>query len=148
PKRSETSSVEALPTSTLDHEDLALPLHSALRKSRARSRAVDEIPMIGHSTKATLVTEMTLFWAKLVWALGVVGWFAIRYPHARRSRRTPKLTGSDPARDRARLAFPLAGMSIIPGIYVLTGQPEFADYPFQPALVWAGAFAFALSLWL
>src|SRR5882724_2806991 len=35
---------------------------------------------------------MTLFWAKLVWGLGLIGWFAIRHRHARRSRRTPKVT--------------------------------------------------------
>ena len=91
---------------------------------------------------------MTLFWAKLIWGLGLIGWFAIRQPHARRSRRTPKVTRDDPVRDRALLALPLIGMSLIPGIYVLTGEPRFADYPFQPALAWAGAVTFALSLWL
>jgi protein-S-isoprenylcysteine O-methyltransferase Ste14 len=91
---------------------------------------------------------MTLFWAKLVWSLGVVGWFVIRHPHARRSRRTPKVTDDVRARDRARLAFPFTGMCIIPGIYIFTGQPNFADYPFQPALAWAGAVIFAFSLGL
>jgi protein-S-isoprenylcysteine O-methyltransferase Ste14 len=91
---------------------------------------------------------MTLFWAKLVWGLGLIGWFAIRHRHARRSRRTPKVTRDDRARDRARLTFPLIGMCLVPGIYVLTGQPKFAEYHFQPALAWVGAAAFALSLWL
>ena len=91
---------------------------------------------------------MTLFWAKLVWGLGLIGWFAIRYRHARRSRRTPKVTRDDRARDRARLTFPLTGMCLVPGIYVLTGQPKFAEYHFQPALAWVGAVTFALSLWL
>ena len=91
---------------------------------------------------------MTLFWAKLVWGLGLIGWFAIRHRHARRSRRTPKATRDDRARDRARLTFPLIGMCLVPGIYVLTGQPKFAEYQFQPALAWVGAVTFALSLWL
>ncbi len=91
---------------------------------------------------------MTLFWAKLVWGLGLIGWFAIRHRHARRSRRTPKVTRDDRARDRARLTFPLTGMCLVPGIYVLTGQPKFAEYQFQPALAWVGAVTFALSLWL
>jgi protein-S-isoprenylcysteine O-methyltransferase Ste14 len=90
---------------------------------------------------------MTLFWAKLIWGLGVIGWFVIRHPHAR-SRRTPKVTGDDRTLDRARLALPLTGMCLIPAVYVLTGHPQFADYPFQPALAWAGAVAFAFSLWL
>src|SRR5262249_44720405 len=91
---------------------------------------------------------MTLFWAKLVWGLGVVGWFAIRYRHARRSRRTPKVIRDDRAQDRARLAFSLTGMCLVPGIYVLTGEPKFAEYHFLPALAWTGAVTFALSLWL
>ena len=91
---------------------------------------------------------MTLFWAKLIWGLGLIGWFAIRHRHARRSRRTPKVTRDDRARDRARLTFPLTGMCLVPGIYVLTGEPKFAEYHFQPALAWVGAVTFALSLWL
>ena len=39
-------------------------------------------------------------------------------------------------------------MCLVPGIYVLTGQPKFAEYHFQPALAWVGAVTFALSLWL
>ena len=93
-------------------------------------------------------SNMTLFWAKLVWGLGVIGWFAIRHPHARRSRRTPKVGPTDRGRDRGRLGFPLTGMCLVPGIYVLTGQPKFAEYHFQPALAWVGAVTFALSLWL
>ena len=95
-----------------------------------------------------MANKMTLFWAKLVWGLGVIGWFAIRHRHARRSRRTPKVTRDDRARDRARLACPLTGMCLVPGIYVLTGEPKFAEYHFQPALAWLGAVTFALSLWL
>jgi hypothetical protein len=34
---------------------------------------------------------MTLFWAKLVWGLGLIGWFAIAIGTRPRSRRTQKL---------------------------------------------------------
>ena len=34
---------------------------------------------------------MTLFLAKLIWGLGVLGWFASRFRHQQRSRKTPKL---------------------------------------------------------
>src|SRR5262245_62215969 len=91
---------------------------------------------------------MTLFWAKLLWGLGLIGWFVIRHPHARRSRRIPKVSRNDRARDRARLAFPLTGMCLVPGIYFLTDHPKFAEYHFQPSLAWIGAVTFALSLWL
>jgi len=39
-------------------------------------------------------------------------------------------------------------MCLVPGIYVLTGEPKFAEYHFLPALAWTGAVTFALSLWL
>jgi protein-S-isoprenylcysteine O-methyltransferase Ste14 len=91
---------------------------------------------------------MTVLWAKLVWCLGVIGWFAIRYPHDRRSRRTPKRLRSDRARDRVLLTISATGMLIVPAIYVLTGWPQVADYRFRPALAFLGAVVFACSLWL
>jgi protein-S-isoprenylcysteine O-methyltransferase Ste14 len=91
---------------------------------------------------------MTLFWAKLIWALGLIGWFAIRYPHDRRSRKTPCVVQSDRIRDLTRLTISFTGMCLLPAIYVFTGEPKLADYPFQPALAWAGAAVFASSLWL
>jgi protein-S-isoprenylcysteine O-methyltransferase Ste14 len=91
---------------------------------------------------------MTLFWAKLIWALGLIGWFAIRYPHDRRSRRTPRVVQSDRARDLVRLTISFTGMCLLPATYVLTGEPKLADYPFRPALAWIGAAVFVSSLWL
>jgi protein-S-isoprenylcysteine O-methyltransferase Ste14 len=91
---------------------------------------------------------MTLLWAKLIWALGLIGWFAIRYPHDRRSRRTPRVVQSDRARDLARLTISFTGMCLLPATYVLTGEPKLADYPFRPALAWIGAAVFVSSLWL
>jgi len=89
---------------------------------------------------------MTLFWAKLIWALGLIGWFAIRYPHDRRSRRTPRVVQSDRARDLARLTISFTGMCLLPATYVLTGEPKLADYPFQPALAWIGAAVLTLPI--
>lgn len=91
---------------------------------------------------------MSVFWAKLIWCVGVIGWFAIRYPHDRRSRRTPKKLGSARARELALLTISASGMLIVPAIYVLTGWPQFAEYQFRPILAWLGAAVFALSLWL
>ena len=39
-------------------------------------------------------------------------------------------------------------MLLLPLYYVLTDQPRFANYPFVPALGWAGAAVFGLALWL
>jgi len=41
---------------------------------------------------------MTPLAAKVIWLVGVVGWFIIRYPHDRRARRTPKLRRADRGR--------------------------------------------------
>jgi protein-S-isoprenylcysteine O-methyltransferase Ste14 len=91
---------------------------------------------------------MTLFLAKLIWGLGVIGWFAIRFRHQQRSRRTPKVRRSDRAREAALLTISICGMLVIPLIYVLSNQPRFAAYPFIPTLAWIGTAAFALALWL
>ena len=91
---------------------------------------------------------MTLFLAKLIWGLGVIGWFAIRFRHQRRSRRTPKVRRSDRAREAVLLTISICGMLVIPLIYVFSDQPKFAGYPFMPILAWIGAAVFAVALWL
>jgi protein-S-isoprenylcysteine O-methyltransferase Ste14 len=91
---------------------------------------------------------MTLIAAKWIWFAGVAGWFIIRLPHQRRSRRTLRRLRSDPAREFALLAISLSGMFIVPAIYCLTNEPSFARYPFWPLAAWGGAAAFALALWL
>ena len=91
---------------------------------------------------------MTPFFAKLVWWIGVIGWWVIRYPHARRSRKTPIAQRTDRQRDRVLLMISFTGLFIIPVIYVMTGAPHFADYAFSPVLVWLGMAVFALSLLL
>ncbi len=91
---------------------------------------------------------MTLFVAKIVWALGCVGWYAIRLPHARRARKTPVVHRNERTRERVLLAISFTGLFIVPLAYVATGQPRFASYPFQPALAWAGTAIFAAALYL
>jgi protein-S-isoprenylcysteine O-methyltransferase Ste14 len=91
---------------------------------------------------------MTLFAAKVIWVLGVVGWFIIRYPHDRRARRTPKLRRSDRGREIVLMAISGTGLGVLPFIYVVSNAPRFADYPFRPWQAWIGAVLFAASLWL
>jgi protein-S-isoprenylcysteine O-methyltransferase Ste14 len=91
---------------------------------------------------------MTLFLAKLIWALGVVGWFAIRFRHQRRSRKTPKVRRADRVREALLLSVSIGGMLVLPLTYTLTNQPKFANYTFVPALGWLGAAVFAFALWL
>jgi len=82
---------------------------------------------------------MTPLVAKVIWLIGVVGWFIIRYPHQRRARRTPKLRRSDHRRELVLMAISATGLGVIPAIYVFTPALRFADYPMQPWQGWLGA---------
>src|ERR1051325_7500334 len=79
---------------------------------------------------------MTLLAAKVIWALGCVGWYVIRYPHQRRSRRTPVAERRDRVRDTILMTISFAGLFAIPFTYAVTGQPKFAAYPFHPPQAW------------
>jgi protein-S-isoprenylcysteine O-methyltransferase Ste14 len=91
---------------------------------------------------------MTPLVAKVIWIIGVVGWFIIRYPHERRSRRTPKRLRSDRARETVLMAISAIGLGILPAIYVSSNAPAFASYVFRPWQAWLGTAVFAISLWL
>jgi protein-S-isoprenylcysteine O-methyltransferase Ste14 len=86
--------------------------------------------------------------AKVIWLIGVVGWFVIRYPHQRRSRRTPKRLRSSRTRELVLMAISSTGLGIIPALYVAAGVPAFADYLFRPWQAGLGAAVFGGSLWL
>ena len=89
---------------------------------------------------------MTPFVAKLVWWAGVIGWYAIRYPHQRRSRKTPIAWRGELTREGILLAISFAGLFILPVIYVTAGEPRGADYAFRPLLAWFGTAVFAAAL--
>jgi protein-S-isoprenylcysteine O-methyltransferase Ste14 len=81
---------------------------------------------------------MTPFVAKLVWWAQIIGWYAIRYPHQRRSRKTPIAWRGEPAREGILLAISFTGLFILPVIYVTAGEPRLADYAFRPLVAWFG----------
>ena len=89
---------------------------------------------------------MTLMVAKIIWALGCVGWYAIRYPHQRRSRRTPVAERRERTRDMVLMAISFTGLFAIPCGYALTGQPKFAGYPFHPPQAWLGTLVLIAAL--
>jgi protein-S-isoprenylcysteine O-methyltransferase Ste14 len=85
---------------------------------------------------------------EIVWVLGIVAWYVIRYPFERRAKRVRVVSGRRSSTDAIGLAAALVGLAILPGIYVATGFPESADYP---ATVWAvvlGTIAFSAALWV
>ena len=81
---------------------------------------------------------MTPTLAKAVVVFIMVGWYVIRFRYARRSRRTPVARSARGPRETILLLISLTGLGIIPFIYIATGFPGFADYPFEPALAWLG----------
>ena len=81
---------------------------------------------------------MTPTIAKIIWLLGCVGWYVIRYPHQRRSRRTPVAERRDRLRDTVLMTISFTGLFAIPLNFTITGQPKFAGYPFHPLEAWLG----------
>jgi protein-S-isoprenylcysteine O-methyltransferase Ste14 len=85
---------------------------------------------------------------KVIWLIGAIGWFVIRFPHDRRSRKTPKVRRTGGAREIALLICSLSGLGIIPAIYIFTGQPAFASYAPNLIQIVIGAALFGFALWL
>jgi protein-S-isoprenylcysteine O-methyltransferase Ste14 len=81
---------------------------------------------------------MTLTIAKAIFVIMAVGWYALRYPHQRRARKTPVVRSARGAREIALLLVSLTGLGLLPMIYVAIGFPAFADYPFRPLQAWLG----------
>jgi len=81
---------------------------------------------------------MTAQITQAVWLIGVVAWFIIRFPHQLKARKTPIARRAGGWRDRVLLVISSTGLGVIPMIYVFTGEPDFADYPFEPVLGMVG----------
>ena len=54
---------------------------------------------------------MTLFVAKLIWGLGCVAYFIVRYPHQRRARKTSVTDRRDLIRERTLMLISTVGYS-------------------------------------
>ncbi|MER8417966.1 protein-S-isoprenylcysteine O-methyltransferase [Mesorhizobium sp. M1329] len=85
---------------------------------------------------------------EVIWVIGIVAWYVIRYPFERRARRVRIVTGYRSRSDIVGLASALFGLAILPAFYVVTGMPAAADHP---ASVWAvalGTIIFCSALWV
>jgi protein-S-isoprenylcysteine O-methyltransferase Ste14 len=91
---------------------------------------------------------MTPFIAKIIWGLGCVMYYIIRYPHQRRANKTPTAGRRDRMRERALMAISYTGLFVIPLIYVLTDQPRFADYTFHSVQAWLGVLVLVAGMTL
>ena len=89
---------------------------------------------------------MTPLAAKIIFLLGLVGWFVIRYPYQRRAKRLGVARSAGGTRDRVLLLIATLGQFLIPVFYTATGQPSFADYGFNPIQAWVGVLVIVASL--
>ncbi len=89
---------------------------------------------------------MTPFIAELIWAFGCAAYYIIRYPHQRRSRKTPVTDRRGRIRDQMLMVISYSGLFVVPLIYVLTGEPKFADYAFHPIQAWIGTLVLAAGM--
>jgi protein-S-isoprenylcysteine O-methyltransferase Ste14 len=83
-----------------------------------------------------------------VWAIGVIAWFVIRYPYARKARRTATLRAVGWSRERILLAVATIGLFVIPVLWLATGWPRALNYDLNYASVVVGALLYVASLWL
>lgn len=89
---------------------------------------------------------MTPMIAKLAWVTLAVGWYVLRIPHVRRSRKTPVSVNAMDSTERMRLAVSITGLGIVPFLYVLFGFPAFAKRDFIPAVAILGMVCAAAAL--
>jgi len=86
--------------------------------------------------------------AKIIWCVGVIAWFVIRHPHARRNKRIPARRVAKRGLEIVLLSISATGLGVIPAIYAAAGVPAFADYPLHAWQVVAGGLTFLASLFL
>ncbi|MGY3133309.1 protein-S-isoprenylcysteine O-methyltransferase Ste14 [Bradyrhizobium sp. USDA 4501] len=84
--------------------------------------------------------------AKLVFVMMAVGWYLIRYRHARRARREKVARSARGSRENTLLLISLTGLGIVPLVYIATAMPHFASYAFRPAQAWLGVFVAVAAL--
>ena len=85
---------------------------------------------------------------KYVWAVGVIAWFVIRYPYARKARRTATVRSHGWSRERILLAVAGLGLFVIPVLWLASDWPATLNYDLNYAAVTVGAALYGLSLWL
>jgi protein-S-isoprenylcysteine O-methyltransferase Ste14 len=77
---------------------------------------------------------MTPIIAKAIWVIMVVTWYVLRIPFERKAKKARVERDELGLPERIRLTISLTGLGVVPGIYVASGFPRWADYAFQPIL--------------
>ena len=85
---------------------------------------------------------------EIVWLIGAIAWFVIRYPFARRAKRVRVVSEARSPSESVGLAAASIGLAIVPGAHIATGIPSMADYSPRWWAVALGAIIFASALWI
>ena len=78
---------------------------------------------------------------KALWVLLVVGWYVLRVPFQRRSKRTRISRDAKDMTERLRLTVSTIGLGVVPFVYVATGWPHGASYGPEPIFFLLGILA-------
>jgi protein-S-isoprenylcysteine O-methyltransferase Ste14 len=89
---------------------------------------------------------MTPLAAKLAHLACMIAWWIIRRPFERKVRRNVIIRDGADARETLLLGISLTGLGIVPGIYIATGFPRFANQVFSPLRAWIGLGLFLCAL--
>lgn len=84
--------------------------------------------------------------AKILWCVGVIAWFVIRYPYARRNKRIPAHLTANRRLEIMLLSISATGLGVIPAVYAATGMPAFADHPVYAWQIVVGGLTFLAAL--
>jgi protein-S-isoprenylcysteine O-methyltransferase Ste14 len=86
--------------------------------------------------------------SKIIWLVGLFIFVTLRIGPRLRSRKTPVRHSERGLREAAFVGCTLTGFGIVPLVYVATGFPQFANYPFLPAQGYLGTIVWIAALWL
>lgn len=92
---------------------------------------------------------MTATISGLIWLAGGVLWYVIRAPFEFRNRKKNVVVNNRrDVREKLLLTSSLSGLGLVPMLYVATGWPRFADYPFQVWQGWLGVVVMLGALYM
>jgi protein-S-isoprenylcysteine O-methyltransferase Ste14 len=86
--------------------------------------------------------------SKILWLVFGIAWAILRQRPGQKSRKTPVSYSGRGAREFILLGCSLAGLGIVPCIYLAAHVPRMADYPFSPVQGYLGIAVYLAVLWL
>lgn len=85
---------------------------------------------------------------KILFMIGVVSSFVIRFPYQRENKQNTIVRDHKTIQENILLLLVFVGMIILPLVYVLSPWLNFANYSLPVWANWLGVIAFSVALWL